>query len=71
MLKRTRPTQVLAAGVALALAVGVAGCSANGAGGEDSTIRYQTNAGLVDLPELADALGYFEHAGYRLTGHLL
>ena len=39
------------------------GCACNsssGAEGETETIRYQTNAGLVDLPELADALGYLD-----------
>jgi ABC-type nitrate/sulfonate/bicarbonate transport system substrate-binding protein len=58
----------LAAAAALLLAGGaLTGCSASGADGEETTtIRYQTNAGLVDLPELADALGYFEGTGIKL-----
>lgn len=61
----------LAGSAAGLLLVGAAlsGCSALGAAGsaeETKTIRYQTNAGLVDLPELADALGYFDDSGIKL-----
>jgi ABC-type nitrate/sulfonate/bicarbonate transport system substrate-binding protein len=56
----TRLRRLTAAAVALASSLAVAGCAANGAEGEQTTIRYQTNAGLVDLPELADALGYLD-----------
>ena len=67
MLQRTKTLRLLAAAPALILvAAAVAGCAANGADGEVTTIRYQTNAGLVDLPELADALGYFEGTGIKL-----
>ena len=59
MSKRTRLRAGAAAAVLL-VAGSVTGCSASGADGETKTIRYQTNAGLVDLPELADALGYLE-----------
>jgi len=63
-----RRPRLLAAAAALLLAGGaLTGCSASGADGkETTTIRYQTNAGLVDLPELADALGYFEGTGIEL-----
>ena len=56
-----------AAGLAL-VAAGATACSpSNATGGhETTTIRYQTNAGLVDLPELADALGYFDASGITL-----
>jgi len=51
----------------LLVAGGVSACNASsGAEGETKTIRYQTNAGLVDLPELADALGYFDGTGITL-----
>ena len=67
MLQRTKALRLLAAVPALTLAAaGIAGCAANGADGEVTTIRYQTNAGLVDLPELADALGYFKGTGIKL-----
>ena len=66
MSKRTR-LRAGAAAAALLLAGGaLTGCSANGADGETTTIRYQTNAGIVDLPELADALGYFEGTDIKL-----
>jgi ABC-type nitrate/sulfonate/bicarbonate transport system substrate-binding protein len=55
-----------AAAAVLLVAGSVTGCSASGADGETKTIRYQTNAGLVDLSELADALGYFEGTGIKL-----
>jgi ABC-type nitrate/sulfonate/bicarbonate transport system substrate-binding protein len=50
----------------LLAAGGVSACSASGAEREETTIRYQTNAGLVDLPELADALGYFDGTGIEI-----
>ena len=65
MSKRTRLRAGAAAAVLL-VAGSVTGCSASGADGETKTIRYQTNAGLVDLSELADALGYFEGTGIKL-----
>ena len=65
MRKSTRLRAGAAAAVLL-VAGSVTGCSASGADGETTTIRYQTNAGLVDLPELADALGYFEGTGIKL-----
>ena len=65
MRKSTRLRAGAAAAVLL-VAGSVTGCSASGADGETTTIRYQTNAGLVDLPELADALGYFEGSGIKL-----
>lgn len=58
------------AGVAAAtmlVAGGASACGASsGAEGEQTTIRYQTNAGIVDLPELADALGYFDQTDIKL-----
>jgi ABC-type nitrate/sulfonate/bicarbonate transport system substrate-binding protein len=57
-----RPKLLCVAAAAL-LAVSAAGCastSSSGSEGEQTTIRYQTNAGLIDLPELADALGYLD-----------
>ena len=65
MSKRTRLRAGAAAAVLLVTG-SVTGCSASGADGETKTIRYQTNAGLVDLSELADALGYFEGTGIKL-----
>jgi ABC-type nitrate/sulfonate/bicarbonate transport system substrate-binding protein len=66
MSNRTR-LRARAAAAVLLVAGGVSGCAANGADGEETTtIRYQTNAGLVDLPELADALGYFEGTDIEL-----
>ena len=65
MRKSTRLRAGAAAAVLL-VAGSLTGCSASGADGETKTIRYQTNAGLVDLPELADALGYFEGTGIKL-----
>ena len=60
MSKRTR-LRAGAAAAALLLAGGaLTGCSANGADGETTTIRYQSSAGGVDLGELADALGYLD-----------
>ncbi|MCW2798050.1 ABC transporter substrate-binding protein [Nocardioides sp.] len=51
--------KLLAAATAtLLVAAGVSACSANGAEGETKTIRYQSYTGMIDLPELADALGY-------------
>jgi ABC-type nitrate/sulfonate/bicarbonate transport system substrate-binding protein len=65
MSKRTRLRAGAAAAVLL-VAGSVTGCSASGADGETKTIRYQTNAGLVDLSELADALGYLDGTGIKL-----
>lgn len=56
-----------AAAATLLVAGGVSACGASsGAEGEQTTIRYQTNAGIVDLPELADALGYFDQTNIKL-----
>jgi ABC-type nitrate/sulfonate/bicarbonate transport system substrate-binding protein len=59
--------RAVSAAAALLVAGGATACTASsGATGEQRTIRYQTNAGLIDLPELADALGYFEGTGISL-----
>lgn len=51
----------------LLVAGGASACNASsGAAEEQKTIRYQTNAGLVDLVELADALDYLDGTGITL-----
>ena len=56
---RPAPRRALALLATVLLAAGAASCSASGAGGGDEkTIRYQSYTGMIDLPELADALGY-------------
>jgi ABC-type nitrate/sulfonate/bicarbonate transport system substrate-binding protein len=57
---RPAPRRLLAAAAAVLFTAGVTGCSAGASEGEQTTIRYQTNAGIVDLAELADALGYLD-----------
>ena len=55
----TRRSRLQAAVAAVVLlTAGLTGCSANGAEGDGKTIRYQSYTGMIDLPELADALGY-------------
>ena len=60
MSNRTRLRAGAAAAVLLLAGGALSGCSANGADGETTTIRYQSSAGGVDLGELADALGYLD-----------
>lgn len=57
---RLTVVRLLAGSLALLLvSAGVSSCSANGAeGGEEKTIRYQSYTGMIDISELADALGY-------------
>lgn len=52
---------LLPAAAATLLAVSAAGCaSTSSSGSEAEQTTIQTNAGLIDLPELADALGYLD-----------
>lgn len=49
-------------------ACGAAQASSSGAGGETTTIRYQSSAGAVDLLQLADALGYLHGLTLKKVG---
>ena len=44
---RPAPRRLLAAAAAVLFTAGVTGCSAGASEGEQTTIRYQTNAGIV------------------------
>jgi ABC-type nitrate/sulfonate/bicarbonate transport system substrate-binding protein len=60
MTLRTTPARLLAAATSLvAVAALAAGCGGDAdASGDGTTIRYQTSPGIMNLAELADALGY-------------
>lgn len=65
---RPAPRRLVAATAAVLVTAGMAGCSADASSGEQTTIRYQTNAGIVDLAELADALGYLDGLTLKRVG---
>jgi ABC-type nitrate/sulfonate/bicarbonate transport system substrate-binding protein len=65
-----RPTRLLGVATTLVVLAGLAaGCggSAN-ASGDGTTIRYQTSPGLMNLAEMADALGYLHGITLKNVG---